>query len=304
VTRRAPIAGLLVGLAALSLSPVATGDLPGPDRGAAASLLLPDLDQQTPNQLLVARDRSHWLLGFQSAVRNIGTGPLLIHGHRPSGRVPEMTADQTIRRSDGSARVARGVGKLRYVRSPDHQHWHVLRFERYELKRADGRVMVRDHKTGFCLGDRYRSARAVASAPANPVWTGRCGLRQTRRLQIDEGISPGYGDNYIAYLEGQSLSLDGVPAGRYVLVHRVNTDRRLRESDYSNDAASVLLDLKWKGGTPRVTQLAACPDSASCSVPQPGVAPVPAGQISANWRRAGGITARVALCSLGTPARP
>jgi hypothetical protein len=213
-----------------------------------------------------------------------------------------MRADQTIQQSGGPPLVVHKVGKLRYVRSPDHQHWHVLRFERYELRRVDsGRVVLRDRKTGFCLGDRYRSARPVASAPPQPLWTGRCGLRQTRRLEIDEGISPGYGDNYVAYLEGQSLSLDGVPNGRYMLVHLVNTDRRLRESDYSNDAASLLLDLRWRRGVPHVTQLAACPDSATCNTAKPGAAPVPAGQVSANWRRAGAVAARVSLCSLSRP---
>ena len=33
--------------------------------------------------------------------------------------------------------------------------WHLLRFERYELRHAGSRkVLVRDRKTGFCLGDR------------------------------------------------------------------------------------------------------------------------------------------------------
>src|SRR3954454_11410860 len=137
----------------------------------AAPELLPDLDQQTPNQLLVARAGGHWLLGFQSAVRNIGAGPLLIDGHRRDRKTPFMEADQVIDRQGASPTMDRAVGRLRYVHSPDHQHWHFLHFERYELRRAgSAHVLVRDRKTGFCLGDRYKVlARQVPGALAQPA---------------------------------------------------------------------------------------------------------------------------------------
>jgi hypothetical protein len=44
-----------------------------------------------------------------------------------------------------------------------------------------------------------------------------------------------------------------VPAGRYSLVHRLNPLRALREADYSNNSASVLLDLAWRDEVPAVT---------------------------------------------------
>ena len=69
------------------------------------------------------------------------------------------------------------------------------------------------------------------------------------------GISVGYGDVYEPNLEGQSLRLTGLDAGRYRLVHRVNVGRRLRESSYANNAASLLLQLRWRGGRPSVRVL-------------------------------------------------
>ena len=42
----------------------------------------------------------------------------------------------------------------------------------------------------------------------------------------------GYGDDYAATLEGQYLRLTGLASGRYVLVHRVNVECRLRELRY------------------------------------------------------------------------
>ena len=159
-----------------------------------------------------------------------------------------MLADQVVEREGAPQQVIPGAGQLRYVVSPDHRHWHLLGFDRYELRRAGQRIpAVRDQKTGFCLGDRYAAAkRRLPAAPASPVYTGRCGLGEPELLGVQEGISVGYGDDYQANLEGQYLKLTGLPAGRYVLVHQVNADRRLRELDYTNNAASLLLELRWR----------------------------------------------------------
>jgi hypothetical protein len=51
-------------------------------------------------------------------------------------------------------------------------------------------------------------------------------------------------------------------------VHRVNADRRLHELSYANNAASLLLDLRWKRGVPQIRVLASCPDSARCKAPR------------------------------------
>jgi hypothetical protein len=277
----------------------------------AAGPLLPDLDQQTPTELQVARmdivGPPRYGLGFQSAVRNIGDGPLLIRGRRASTRTPTMTAEQLVQHGDGSQTVAAGVGRMRYAVALGHQHWHYLGFDRYELHRAGGdRALLRDHKSGFCLGDRYRVADAVpASAPDTPRYTGGCGLWQPKRLTVSEGISVGYGDNYRPYLEGQSLPLTGLSSGRYVLVHRVNVDRRLLETNYHNNAASVLLDLRWHNGVAVIRTVASCPDSARCdgggAVPARGRgAAIRVVRARPTWASA----ARVALtCVLHGPAR-
>jgi hypothetical protein len=252
------VVAALLGLAAHALSSHASEGVP----------LLPDLDQEAPSNLVVSvTGKSRYLLGFRSAVRNVGAGPLIIAGHRPDRGPDTMVADQQIVMRGGPADVVRKVGRLRYVVSPDHRHWHLLGFERYELRSADGRtVRARDRKTGFCLGDRYSVGDRVlaARAPA-PVYTSRCGLGEPARLGISEGISVGYGDDYQANLEGQYLPLNGLPAGRYVLVHRVDAEGRLRQLDRSNDAASLLLRLRWRRGVPFVRVLAVCPDSAHCT---------------------------------------
>jgi Lysyl oxidase len=222
--------------------------------------LLPDLDQEAPSELVVTRAGGEYRLGFRSAVRNVGTGALVITGSRPDRSLDTMVADQIVEQAGAPLQLVRGVGRLRYVVSPDHRHWHLLGFERYELTGADGRVVVRDRKTGFCLGDRYQTTET----PTGKRYTSRCGLGEPARLGIEEGISVGYGDAYTANLEGQYLPLNGLRDGRYVLVHRVNADRRLRELRVGNNAASVRLSLRWRGGVPRVRVLAVCPDAPRC----------------------------------------
>src|SRR5829696_3484983 len=252
--------GSAIALALLSAVAAGGGAAAGQAPGPEAVQLLPDLDQQTPNGLTIARSGGKWpqySLGFQSAVRNVGGGPLLITGRRASAKTPTMHAQQLIQRTDGTQDAVRTPDRLRYAVSPTHRHWHLLRFDRYMLRRAGRRnVLVRDQKTGFCLGDRYRVVSvAVPAAPPAPVYTGGCAMRQPDRLSVTEGISPGYGDNYLPHLEGQSLLLSGLPAGRYVLIHRANTDHALREVSYANNSASLLIELRWRGGAPSVNVL-------------------------------------------------
>jgi hypothetical protein len=216
-----------------------------------APALLPDRVQETPSHLIVTREHGEFRLGFRSAVRNAGAGPLLISGHRPDRSADTMQADQVIDRVHAPSELRRGIGRLRFVVSPDHRHWHLLGFERFELTRAGGGpAVVRDRKTGFCLGDRY---------PGGGTYTSRCGLGQPALLGVSQGISPGFGDAYDANLEGQFVPLDGVPSGRYRLVHRVNAARHIAEQRFDNNASSVTLDLRWRAGVPRIRLV---PDSA------------------------------------------
>jgi aldose sugar dehydrogenase len=265
---------LLPVLAALGASAVALVMASRAANAAGGTARLPDLVQQVPRDLVITRagasPRAPYMLGFRSAVSNVGDGPLVIEGHRPGGQIGTMLADQVVDRDGAPKAIVPAIGRLRYVVSPDHRHWHLLGFDRYELRRARQRVAaVRDEKTGFCLGDRYVESGHVlrsAAAPA-PVFTSRCGLGEPQLLGVSEGISVGYGDDYAANLEGQYLRLSGLPSGRYVLVHQVNADRRLRETDYRNDAASLLLDLRWRAAAPLVRILRRCPGTDRCDRP-------------------------------------
>jgi lysyl oxidase len=224
------------------------------DRAPSSEELLPDLHQLPPAAISVTEAAGVHHLTFLSAVENVGEGPLVVEGRRATRADETMSVEQRLRRSDGSSSPFRVEAELRYVSSETHAHWHFLDFERYELRQAaDGKLIAPDLKTGFCLGDRFdASPREIPNEPGQAVWTQECGRRSPGLLRIRQGISPGYGDDYVPTLEGQYIVLDGVPAGRYRLVHRVNPARALREADYSNNSASVLLDLVWRDGEPTV----------------------------------------------------
>jgi hypothetical protein len=230
--------------------------------------LLPDLDQAVPSALSVVRAGRAYRLTFLSAVENDGPGPLVVEGDRPGTASPTLTVHQLIRRTDGSSREIAVRATMRYVVAETHAHWHILGFERYELRSPDGAKLVApDQKTGFCLGDRYDASaeERVDNEPDRAFWTEECGRGAPDLLRVAEGISPGYGDDYVPRLEGQYVDVSTVPAGRYLLVHRVNADRALRESEYRNNAASVLLRLRRpKGRAPTVAVVGRCPDSDRC----------------------------------------
>jgi hypothetical protein len=236
--------------------------------------LLPDLVQVTPSSLNVKQvnvtGRPKFRLGFASATENRGKGPLTVHGFRPYREVRTMQVDQLVRQTDGTSRLVRSVGGMQYVHHPDHQHWHFVGFVTYTLRAlAAPDQMRRDRKTGFCLGDRYviRGGRSLSGYDPAPSHADLCGMRQPGLEGLFAGISVGYADRYEAHLEGQFVDLTGLPEGRYVLTHTVNPEGTLVESDYSDNASSLLVGLRWLKGPnklPRVRVWRRCPGAASC----------------------------------------
>jgi hypothetical protein len=208
---------------------------------------------------VAVRGERHYRIGFRSASDNLGAGPLIVRGRRVAGRPDTMRATQVVLDSDGSRSTRRLPARLHYVHSSDHSHWHFDAFMRYELRTSDGATRVgRDHKTGFCLGDRYVTspARPLAGKRGPAVFESACGKGRPRLRRLREGISVGYGDDYAPHLEGQEIDITRVPAGRYLLVHTVNPDRSLRESSYGNDSSSALIRIvRSARGVPAVKVL-------------------------------------------------
>jgi hypothetical protein len=230
--------------------------------------LLPDMEQLLPANLVVTTFHGRFRLGFDSTVANVGLGPLEVHGTRRPG-VPTMHAAQLVHLAGGGIRTYPDVGFMRYFTSPEHNHWHFLTYERYEITRLDGTELVRDHKAGFCFRDNpaRRMLKGLENEPPAPVFTANCAWNRPRALSVTTGSSVGSLDWYPAFFHGQYVDVTGVAAGVYDLVHHVNVQFELRERNYANDAASLRIRIAWPGGrreAPVVTTLRQCPGRDRC----------------------------------------
>jgi Lysyl oxidase/WD40-like Beta Propeller Repeat len=224
--------------------------------------LLPDFDQRAPTGLQIAGGPGGWRLGFTSLVDNLGPGSSVLVGVRHPGS-SRMVGTQRVRLANGKTRTYRDVAEFRYTNSPPHHHWHLMRFDSFELRTLGGRTLVRDRKSGFCLADHWGAA--PGSYPGrHPVFLGDCEQFHPEATMVTMGTSPGYTDRYPAFFHGQNIAVTAVPAGVYDLSHRVNAAMRLQELRYDNDAASVRIRLTWRAGAPTVRVLRTCQSSATC----------------------------------------
>jgi hypothetical protein len=270
---RIPAAGPTAGAAVpLVTTPFATSATARPEPQVVQ--LLPDLEQRPPADLsiktVVRGNRRRFLLGFDSATDNIGLGPVVVTAKRSSRRVPFMRAAQVVRLAAGGRRQTfRRVGLLRYVYSSTHSHWHVMGFQRYELRRAsDYALLLRDRKSGFCLADHYDHAPGrFLNEPRAPVFRSYCEQGRPEAMSVHQGTSVGYTDRYPRHFHGQNLDLTGVNAGTYVLVHRSNRSFLFRELRYENNAASLRIEIGWPKGRskpPSLRVLRTCSGSDRC----------------------------------------
>ncbi len=176
-------------------------------------------------------------LRFDTMVVNIGSGRLELR-YDGSGLVQQEKATQRVFRADGSF-TDRQAGYFYF--DPAHQHFHYANFAWASLWRATtrgkriGKAPVRTgRKDGFCLEDMG----PYTNDAATPRYTYPSACYPTTQpdgsiTQVN-GISPGNYDTYGEYLPNQSIVINGVPDGYYLLQitvdpgHTLLVDKRSR----------------------------------------------------------------------------
>lgn len=205
-----------------------------------AELLRPNLKISPPNNLYVVGSRitGTLRLKFGTMIWNAGEGPLETRGATNS-TTGKREVHQFFRTAGGKVTRGPRIGTFNY--NHRHGHLHLEAFARYELWSLgeSGRTLERvtlNTKVGFCLMDNKAVDTDLRNAARAPIYSG-C------RADI-QGISVGYGDEYVAQLLEQDLDITNLPDGNYTLMTTANPDSRLVETNYADNTASIHIQLK------------------------------------------------------------
>lgn len=211
---------------------------PPPDEPTAAEdpLLLPDLMTNPPAGLAIRRYGNGRVLRFTNAVWNDGQGPLELFGEPDPASGTIRVVQRAYTASGVVAEWPVGV----FTFHPNHLHWHLDGFVVYELWSVDSggdldQLVTSSGKLSYCLIDSDVVDRDNPLRPSGRQYSG-CGRAR-------QGLSVGWGDTYLSYLDGQSLPLDDVPDGRYALVSAANANKALKEARISNNIGMVYVDI-------------------------------------------------------------
>ncbi len=205
---------------------------------------LPDLKPLEPYDIYTVGSRAtgDLRLKFATTIYNAGRGPLETRGARTPGG--QLAVYQYVYEGEAAKR-GRPVGTFDY--NQRHGHLHLEAFARYELWTvgADGGLSERvadNQKVGFCLMDLKDMTSDTTHLESGPLEQAGGPVYAGCREDI-QGISPGWGDEYVALLYEQDLDLTEVPEGRYALVVTTNPNQKIEEASYENNTATVYLTL-------------------------------------------------------------
>lgn len=174
---------------------------------------------------------------FGTTAFNRGKGPLHLVGGPEQGG--QQIVYQRMYTENGSYqdRVA-GL----FVYHPTHDHIHVDGFEAYNLRDIEtDRILASSGKVSFCLANIDWGEATRAFSDRDKVALAFTGWECDK---TEQSINTGYGDYYEPHLPFQWIDVTTVPSGQYWLEIRVDPSDVLLESDESNNAVRIKIDLE------------------------------------------------------------
>jgi hypothetical protein len=233
---------VIAALIALALPQgVAAGTLP---KGS----LLPDLRMTVYGMTLEESQRGVTKLRFGTLLANVGDGPIEVRGHGREGR-QMLNPEQWITRANGQSYGVPLPNVTLLYNGDGHDHFHIQGLNVARLipvEVADPAAAAERHwrKIGFCLMDVLKVGRKD-----RPAWASKagdyysCGNRHSGRIRM--GISVGYQDDYRPSIAWQSVVVDELPPGRYLLCVTANATGVLIEKPDSatNNSHWLRLDI-------------------------------------------------------------
>lgn len=180
---------------------------------------------------------------FSNTIGNAGPGHLQI---RAVPRGAKTSASQELLDDTGQVVQSRTVGEFTY--HPTHQHTHLDAVCNYELRSGSltGPLVRQAEKVSFCMTDTI------------PYGTGGVVRRYAQCQPELQGISSGWSDVYGSEVPEQDLDVANLPAGEYYLLIILDPERKLIESNTSNNVSWIKVWLD--PANLRVTKLGASAD--------------------------------------------
>lgn len=261
MSRRIVIAALVV--VPLSLLAVAgwryydTGAKPDPALAPPRAPLLPDLVMPPLADVAAtfAADGTR-KIQFSASIANLGDGPFIVHGVRPSSRSDQWLVTQRFRETDGSTSERETPGTMTWG-GHGHNHWHVKLGATYRLEPlgSQGETLRKLVKAGYCFFDNEPFGLDLEGAPHDGVYPkGTCSTLDDEEFEM--GLSVGWEDPYYWILPDQSIDITGLPSGDYRLVAKADPDDWFDEVNETNNEVWATLRLTERDdGAPLVDVL-------------------------------------------------
>lgn len=249
VTRRGLRLALALALAAIAVGPAAVA------RAGTAPARLPDLAMLPPFDFHIdtTTQPGRRLLRFATVQVNVGPGPFRMYGIDDADGVADhgdiLSVVQWIRREDGTWTKRPTTARMSWS-GDGHDHWHILDFQRFKLRRQGSNV-GNVAKIGFCAFDSY-----PYTSPKPAFYTGDRDICQTSsKGKVLMGTSRGWGDIYRWNIAFQWIDITDLANGEYKV--RVTVDPPFasggffRESNQSNNRSWTKVHI----GSSKVTVL-------------------------------------------------
>lgn len=190
-------------------------------------------------------------LNFGATVWNAGPSPLVVDGFRSNGS-KDMEAYQYFFDNAGNEVGSMPAGGLQWDPRAGHEHWHFKAFASYRLLDSTKKLTKRSGKEAFCLVPTDPvdlNAENANWKPFSTDLTTACGSEGA--LSIREVLDTGWGDTYGQTLPGQSFNVTTLPNGIYFIEVLANPDRKLFESNSSNNSSLRKVKIGGKVGGKR-----------------------------------------------------
>lgn len=238
------ITGLTGLLTALALAAPAAADVNPCVQARWTGLLCPDLVMSPPHALAMDTVYGRSVLRTTSSINSVGDGPIELVGRKYAPLL--MHARQRIYKRHGDPILVRTPAILRFKLIPGQGgYWKLRDAARLEIWSVDAKgrqlkLLRTSPKQHYCLRDLKLTRPKLPNARQREHYPG-CN-QDPGISRVTLGTSVGWSDVYPAPYYEQWVDVTGLK-GTFALVHIVDPENVLFESDETNNASRALVKL-------------------------------------------------------------